>query len=127
MPATGWKPEKQGRPAAALNRQSKFIIANFFLPSQLERELQLARIVGGRGFLAAVPQRVQLIHVVAVDEVERIHRTFQREPVAEGDALGDAKIGENARGSGAGVAAQVTHHRAIEEAGWYQETGRREL
>ena len=91
-----------------------------FLPGQLQSELQLPRIECSRGRLSAVPQRVHIRNVEAVDVVEGIHNAFERDPVTDWNSFGDPHIGEDVVRPGAGIPAEVAVERAIQKACRYQ-------
>ena len=84
------------------------------LPAQLERKLELARIVGG-GRLAGSARCAggwvaKLIHgsdVGAVEQVEGVGDEIESESFAEGDALGETHIPLEKVGRSEAVAAKV--------------------
>ena len=95
------------------------------LPRQLQRNLQLTWIERRRGCPRLRVQRVDIGNIKSIQDVEHVQNSVECDAVAEMQAPADAKIGKDGFRPGSGIAAEISGHRAIDEAGRLKEAGRR--
>src|SRR5439155_26728994 len=86
------------------------------LPTQFERNLQLAWIKCGSRFARLRIERVHIGDVKPIQHVEYVHNSVEREALAEIQAPADAEIRKDGVGTNAGIAAQISGYVAVDEA-----------
>src|SRR5271157_124626 len=77
------------------------------LPSQPQRELELAWVISRRGNTCLVPKGIHVSHVVTIGDIKQVHDPLQLEAVTQFEHACDAQIVEHRVRLGAGVAGQI--------------------
>src|SRR5579864_4476001 len=77
------------------------------LPEQLERELELPRIVGGGRLAGIAQERADGGHVVLVGDVEHVDDEVRAEALPERDVLGHPEVVEYGPRGNAGVSPEI--------------------
>ena len=85
--------------------------ADRFSPVQLQRELELPRIVGGSRLACICPERIHVGHVEAIGKVEHVDDTVEAEALGEVEATGDAEVVEDIPRFDACIASEIAVER----------------
>src|SRR5215813_617573 len=97
-----------------------------YLESQLQPKLELTWIECRSGLSCIGPENVHVGYIELIDQVEHVDCAFELEALCQVEQAPNAEISEYCRGLNTRVALEIPVERAIQVAGWLQESSGRE-